>query len=252
MVKPSVAQPKKKKMFGGVRRPGRRRLGVRLPSVRNKLDVYAGMTSTAIRWIIGHGTMLTRRIVVPPKTFVVFLAQPGYLTSTGYVSDPEFQKLWTDRTTMSQFIRGEIRGPNYEPFQTWKKRIYGPGDRMPETYVELFDERGSGMRENTRTEERYRDTFDQVAGVKRVGGGHVYHGLTTTVGNIIRKKGSGIYFVYACRGTVFQHPESLERVYFQNGTSPARNASGFINLERLRDIRRSRLQKERKRILLKA
>lgn len=250
MVKPVAASQKKKKVLG-VRRPGRR-VAVRLPSVRNKLEAYAGMSQTPIRWIIGHGTLLTRRIVVPPKTFVVFLASPGFLTSTGYASNPEFLRLWSDRTAMSQFIRGEIQGPRNEPFQTWRRRVYGPGDSMPDTYVELFDERGSGMRENTADEERYRDAFDQVAGVKRVGGGHIYHGLTTTVGNIIRKKGAGIYFVYACRGTVFQHPKSLERVYQQNGTSHARNVTGFINLEQLRDIRRTQLQAQRKRHILKA
>jgi hypothetical protein len=250
MVKTVAAAPQKKKKVLGVRRPGRR-IAVRLPSVRNKLGAYAGMSQTPIRWIVGHGTLLTHRVVVPPKTFVVFLAQPGFLTSTGYASNPEFLKLWTDRTAMSQFIRGEIQGPRNEPFQTWHRRVYGPGDRMPDTYVELFDLQGSGMRENTTNEQRYRDAFDQVAGVKRVGGGHIYHGLITTVGRIIRKKGAGIYFVYACRGTVFQHPESLERVYLRGGSTPASNVSGFIRLEQLRDIRRTQLQAHRKRHILK-
>jgi len=249
MVKRLVVQSKKKKVLG-VRRPGRR-IAVRLPSVRNKLEAYAGMSQTSIRWIIGHGIMLTRHVVVPPKTFVVFLAQPGFLAQSIYIFDPEFERLWSDRTAMSQFIRGEIPGPNYDAFRTWKNRIYGPGDHMPETYIEMFDERGSSMTENNTAEQRHRDVMDRFCGVKRVGGGHIYHNITSTVGNIIRKKGPGIYFVLACRGTVIQDPDSLERVFRTNATTPARNVTGFVNREHLRNLKRSYLQTQRKRYILK-
>lgn len=166
----------------------------RLKSNSFKLPLY---------WVIGHGRMYPkRRVTIPSSTYVVFISKPGYCIKKGFVTQSEtFRRLFTIEDEMRKYIHHQITNLP-EPFKTWENRTYAPGDYMPEAFIELFDSTDPA--------------YQSFCGVTRVGGATYYSGKTTTVGAIIKKRGPGIYFVFACRQTPDQELSTAEMEYRAN------------------------------------
>lgn len=215
-------------------------------AIRSVTDMkkYAMQTATKFYWVIGHGQQLRTRMTVPRGVYVVFLAKAGYLSSLNEIiqNKPKFMPLWLQRSKMRDFVLGKLPDsniPNAPRFRTWNKRMYGPGDLMPDVYIELFDD---SINHDMKVE------YDALCGVHTVGqgSGAAYKYRARGIHAIIRAKGPGIYFVAACRGTVFQKPSSLQRVLqenFQNYEgahviTPAQNVIRAANRIRLAENQR--------------
>jgi len=208
------------------------------------LKKYAMKTDTKFLWVIGHGQQLRTKMTVPRGVYVVFLSRAGYLGSLNEIIEnkPKFMPLWRERAKMRDFILGKLPEsniPNAPRFRTWSKRMYGPGDSMPDVYLELFDD---SINHNMKIE------YDALCGVHTVGqgSGAAYKYKARGIHAIIRAKGPGIYFVAACRGTVFQRKSSLRRVLEENFArhrgahviTPAQNVIRAANEIRLAENQR--------------
>ena len=173
---------------------------MRAPSVKNRLK--SNSFKLPLYWIIGHGRMYpNHRVTIPKSTYVAFISRPGYQIATGFAEGARFASLLESEAEMRKYINNEITNLP-APFLSWENRTYGPGDSMPEAFVELWD--------------NINPNYARVVGVKRVGGGTHYRGRTTTVGAIIRRKGPGIYFVFACRQTPEQELTIAGLEYLSN------------------------------------
>lgn len=264
MVKKKPSMVKKKPLRGAIRKPRHlvKKLYVpsslvkltglwkRPPTKREIFKLYARYSS--LWWIIGHGQMLTNMILIPRGVYVVFLSKPGYLGSLNEIIEnkEQFKPLWYNESVMRRFVLGDSSvAPAAPRFHTWNTRIYGPGDRMPEAYIELYD-RNIGQ---NITEE-----YDAFAGVHRVGtSARYHHDEAMTVSSIIARHGPGIYFVAACRGSPNQQERELMNVFQRNYRttggahvlSPAQNFTGFVREQLRANEVRTRKQLKRKPVI---
>ena len=211
------------------------RLGMLQAAERRKEDFF---------WVIGHGVQLTSHFKVPENTYIVFLQSAGLLGLKEWVYHPLFRRLYEDDTVLGKFIHKTLpdaQVPPYSVFTHWENRMYIPGDTCPNMYFELFDADDPD--------------YDRMCGVKRMGAMfRRYHrhsdgrGVRTGLSTIVRQR-PGIYFVSACRGTVFQHPKRLINVgYATMGNvhaRPASNIADAANRIRQREAKLGRVVKLR-------
>lgn len=200
------------------------RLGVRPNVIQTKISRVA-IRREMVRyisrkhdtmWVVGHGTQLTIPKRVPQNTAIIFVQRPGLLTSSAMTKDPLFQSLWSFNSTMDKFIQGTLPAsqiPPFTGFKTWERRIYLPGEFFPEMFIALHEDKEYEL--------------DRFCGVKRVGAvSRRYHrhtdgsGVNTTLSKIIQNR-PGVYFVIACRGTVYQYWKNLMNVYKRTDGSPS-------------------------------
>lgn len=219
------------------------------PSKLDRFHALAQLPGTPYRWITGHTTMTTGSpMVLPSRTYVVYLSAPGWmlssyaiLTSAGLV-----KKLRTQRPTMRRFMLGEIplsRLPSSQFFPvSWQRHLYGPGDTMPNHTIDTFDIRNPLM--------------NSVMGVQEVGRPMTDRGRSTTIAQLVREYGPGIYFIIGCRGTPGQNPEELLAAMHRNVSTTSRfgrgqtgqppvNTSGLVQRVYLQNTARTARLKKR-------
>ena len=234
-----MVKPQKKQKALGIRRNAYVSK-IRMNMVRRQIlqDVSRRQT-TDFFWVIGHGIQLSSFSTVPSNTYIVFLQAPGLLTLKAPVLHRYFYGMYDSEHVMRQFIQGKLSPeltPPYSVFETCFKRIYLPGERYPNVYLEFFDKDDPA--------------YDKVAGVKHVGAMfRRYHhhadgtGVKTTLSTVIKNR-PGIYFVSACRGTVYQAPGRLFSVGMATrgspSATPATNVVGAANTIRRREAKLGR------------
>lgn len=202
------------------------------PSKLDRFHAQARLSDTPYRWITGHGLMTSNSpMILPRRTYVVYLSAPGWilgahsmLASAGLI-----QKLFTRRNVMRRFILGQIPPARLSSSQFfpahWRRHLYGPGDSMPNHNIDMFD--------------TVRPDIDAFLGVKEVGGPMTEHGRSSTVAQLVREYGPGIYFIMACRGTPGQNTQALTATAYRNYATghrfgrgqlsqPAVNTSGLV------------------------
>lgn len=220
------------------------------PTRLERFHALARLPETPYRWITGHSTMTANSpMVLPRRTYVVYLSAPGWMLSSRAIlaSTGLVQKLRTRKNVMRRFILGQIPTRRLTSSQffpvSWQRHLYGPGDSMPNHYIEMFDIQFPAM--------------NILMGLQEVGRPMTERGRTTTVAQLVREYGPGIYFVMGCRGTPGQNTEALLAAEHRNtGTvghrfgrgqlgPPPVNRSGLVQRTYLQNAARTKLLKKR-------
>lgn len=213
----------------------------------DEFQAYAKNPHVPYRWITGHSTMTSNSpMVLPAATYVVYLSAPGWILSSAAIlaSTGLVNKLRTRKTVMRRFILGQIapaRLTSTQFFQlSWRRHLYGPGDSMPNHTIEMFDIRDPAM--------------NILMGLQEVGKPMTERGRTTTVAQLVREYGPGIYFVMGCRVTPGQNIGAVRVNLVRNistgsrfgrGQSgmPATNVSGLVPRVYAQNVIRTRGQR---------
>ena len=219
------------------------------PSKLDRFHAQVRLPDTPYRWIIGHTTMNAGSpMVLPGRTYVVYLSAPGWMLSSYAIltSAGLAQKLRTQRKTMRRFMLGEIPLPRLTSTQffpsSWRRHLHGPGDTMPNHTIETFDYGNQAM--------------DDLMGVQEVGRPVTDHGRSTTIAQLVRESGPGIYFVIGCRGTPGQNWQELRTAMYRNVSTASRfgrgqlgqppvNRTGLVQRTYLQNTIRTRALKKR-------
>jgi hypothetical protein len=219
------------------------------PTRLERFEALARLPETPYRWIVGHGQMTSNSpMVLPRRTYVVYLSAPGWLLSMDAIltSAGLVQKLRTRKTVMRRFILGQIPTARLTSTQfiptNWRRHLYGPGDSMPNHNIEMFDRR--------------RPDMDALMGLQEVGQPTTEYGRATTVAQLVREYGPGIYFVMACRGTPGQNTGELYKTGVRNVSTGVRfgrgqlgqppvNRSGLVQRTYLQNTARTEKLKKR-------
>ena len=219
------------------------------PSKLDRFHAQVRLPDTPYRWIIGHTTMNAGSpMVLPGRTYVVYLSAPGWMLSSYAIltSAGLAQKLRTQRRTMRRFMLGEIPLPRLTSTQffpaSWRRHLYGPGDTMPNHTIDTFDYGNQAM--------------DDLMGVQEVGRPVTEHGRSTTIAQLVRESGPGIYFVIGCRGTPGQNWQELANTMYRNVSvshrfgrgqlgQPPVNRTGLVQRTYLQNTIRTRALKKR-------
>jgi hypothetical protein len=148
----------------------------------------------------------------------------------------------------------ESQMPSYSGFKNWENRMYLPGEMCPSVYIETFDNK--------------HPEIDAFCGVRRVSAmfRRIHRntngvGYRTNVSTIVKQR-PGVYFVIACRGTLYQPNTKLMNILQRTGGSPsaapATNIVGAANTIRRREAQlarplmlRRRVQKRPARVIKK-
>jgi hypothetical protein len=214
----------------------------------SKYDVfkYKALTAPKFYWVVGHGTTLRGFTEVPPNTWVIFLSKPGHaLLDTPFLS-PMFRNQIIKDTEITRSIaldnvpRENLPGIRLHS-SSWNDYIYGPGDRLPTTYVTFQPSVGQ-------------NNLNQVLGVHDTSKPNVnarHRGINTSVNQVIAQR-PGIYFIAVCRPTQEQRINKREfwlrlrwnkaRGGTQNNNLMVTDPSGIIHIIKQNNIARIQSQ----------
>ena len=154
--------------------------------------------------IAGHGTLIANKPRVPPNTYIIFLAKPGYALSASTLFYPELYR--------EDFLRGLLQNKHstrINSLKTWKTRIYFPGNPYPNLILDTYDY-------PTSKNHKHNSEMNELFGVYTVNTGVTRsHGLKHILLSHLIGKKTGIFFVAACRtGSVrsVQRNENTQRL----------------------------------------
>lgn len=204
---------------------------------------YNVFTAKKFYWVVGHGITLRDTTVVPPNTWVIFLSKPGHVLLADAYTKPMFKdRIIKDTQLTRELALGNIPKEQLDTIRlhisSWKDYIYGPGDKLPNTYI-TFQPSGPT---NTLIPVLGKHDTSKPGDTKLVG-------VKTAVNRIIENK-PGIYFIVACRATVKQIAQ-VEKMrlakYFNMRAGGAQRSnirvtdpSGIINI--IRQQNRARIE----------
>lgn len=101
---------------------------------------YKSLTASKFYWVVGHGFTGPLFSRVPDNTWVVFLSKPGHTLHTEPFTTYMFKKRIVKDTELTRRIaigtipKDELPGIRLHG-SSWKDYIYGPGDKLPATYI---------------------------------------------------------------------------------------------------------------------
>jgi hypothetical protein len=217
--------------------------------LKSNYDVfwYKALTAKKFYWVVGHGKTLRGFTEVPPNTWVVFLSKPGHALLDEPFTKPIFKNQIIKDTeitrsiAISNFPKEKLPGIRLHS-SSWKDYIYGPGNRLPLTYVTF---KPSGEQNN----------LNQILGVNDTSKPDVnarHKGIDTSVNQVIAQR-PGIYFIAACRPTQKQIQNRTEfrirlrwnkaRGGTQNNNIMVADPSGIVSIIKQNNLARIQAQR---------
>lgn len=160
---------------------------------------YKAFTASKFYWDIGHGITLGGFTEVPPNTWVVFLSKPGHILHTEPFTTSKFKDIikstiLTRSLALGTISKGELPGSRLHE-SSWKEHIYGPGDRLPNTYI-TFKPPETNSKFNEVMGVHDTSKPNQVAKYRNLAGPQLLNRV------LIGKP--GIHFIVTCRPTAKQ------------------------------------------------
>ena len=151
--------------------------------------------------VAGHGKLIADMPKVPPDTYIIFLAKPGYQLSASTLFYPELYD--------AEFLRGVLQGKRTTRIPSlshWQAHVYGPGNAYPNLVLNTYDT----------TNKELNNLFGLYSVNTTTTRFHKLHHVLLS--HVIGKK-TGIFFVISCR---------------VGKRSPVRTAQRHENTQRLR------------------
>lgn len=182
----------------------------------NLFRQYASNLRTPIRWVVGHGLLTGKFPKVPARTYIIFMADPGYALNSKILAN--MGRAYNNITYVRNVFSGKQKNIQPTRFRYWKEHVYGPNDLYPDLKLRLTNKPLPYSEESIAIAKQLgyelppleNSKIDKMFGVKNLKTKTItFYGHESTLKEVVERSGPGIYLVIACRPSQ-RHSNSSE------------------------------------------
>jgi hypothetical protein len=175
--------------------------------------------------IVGHGSHIPsvnkpyfKTITVPDDVYVIYMANPGYLSLIMDSTDEKFKNIFFNSNNIKRFLKDQLSPseiPDIVKYRNWnwKRHVYPPGSDCPDFIIQASDPLPNLTNRSVPRHERYgfgdlryqvKLDFDKVMGITKIPlthSGRYGFGRRFRLNDALHFLGRNrIVFVFGCRG----------------------------------------------------